>query len=178
MLSGNFAEKTTSTPFRDLLHGANLRHGTDGFTSPPKKGVLRILSLFKNLTASAGFEPANLGTKGQHATPRPPKPLLLKYLIINFMVTPCMKWCRTLFIYQLTHTTLRNVELLKHSKIDKNAPTKPKHVGAFLSILECFNNSTFLTLCASVGNKKCSRYRRFCCGSLKEVGHLEDLGSW
>jgi hypothetical protein len=29
----------------------------------------------KNLTASAGFEPVNLRTKGQHATPRPPKPL-------------------------------------------------------------------------------------------------------
>ena len=42
MLSGNFAEMTTSTPFRDLLHAANLRHGTDGFTSPPKEGVLRI----------------------------------------------------------------------------------------------------------------------------------------
>jgi len=41
----------------------------------------------------------------------------------NFMVTPYVKWCRTLFIYQLTYTTLRNVELLKHSKIDKNAPT-------------------------------------------------------
>ena len=27
----------------------------------------------KNPTASAGFEPANLGTKGQHATPRSPK---------------------------------------------------------------------------------------------------------
>ena len=25
-------------------------------------------------TASARFEPANLGTKGQHTTPRPPKP--------------------------------------------------------------------------------------------------------
>ena len=25
---------------RDLLHTANLRHGTDGFTSPPKEGVL------------------------------------------------------------------------------------------------------------------------------------------
>ena len=24
--------------FRDLLHAANLRHGTDGFTSPPKEG--------------------------------------------------------------------------------------------------------------------------------------------
>jgi len=41
MLSGNFAEMTTSTPFRDLLHAANLRHGTNGFTSPPKEGVLR-----------------------------------------------------------------------------------------------------------------------------------------
>jgi hypothetical protein len=29
----------------------------------------------KNPTASAGFEHTNLGTKGQHATPRPPKPL-------------------------------------------------------------------------------------------------------
>jgi hypothetical protein len=29
----------------------------------------------KNPTASAGFEPATLGTKGQHTTPRPPKPL-------------------------------------------------------------------------------------------------------
>ena len=27
----------------------------------------------KNPTASAGFEAANVGTKGQHATPRPPK---------------------------------------------------------------------------------------------------------
>jgi len=30
----------------------------------------------KNPTASAGFEPANLGTKGQHATPRPSKPII------------------------------------------------------------------------------------------------------
>jgi len=28
----------------DLLHAANLRHGTDGFTSPPKEGVLWIFS--------------------------------------------------------------------------------------------------------------------------------------
>jgi len=38
----------------------------------------------KNPTASAGFEPANLGTKGQHATSRPPKLLRLsldKYLL-------------------------------------------------------------------------------------------------
>jgi hypothetical protein len=61
--------------FSDLLHAANLRHGNHGFTSLPKESVLRIFFAPKNPTASAGFEPANLGTKGQHATPRPPKPL-------------------------------------------------------------------------------------------------------
>ena len=34
-------------PFRDLLRAANLRHGTDGFTSPPKEGVLRIFSFVR-----------------------------------------------------------------------------------------------------------------------------------
>jgi len=29
----------------------------------------------------------------------------------------------TLFYYQLMHTTLKNAELLKHSKLDKNTPT-------------------------------------------------------
>jgi len=43
-MSGNFAEITTSMPFRDLLHAIKLRHGNDGFTSPPKEGVLRIFS--------------------------------------------------------------------------------------------------------------------------------------
>ena len=39
----------------------------------------------RNPTASAGFEPANLGTKGQHGTPRPPKPLslILSHLLFS-----------------------------------------------------------------------------------------------
>ena len=61
--------------FRDLLNASNLRHGTEGFTSPPKEGVLRIFFRPKNQKASAGFKPAKLGTKGQHANPRPPKQL-------------------------------------------------------------------------------------------------------
>ena len=66
--------------FRNLLHAVKLRHWTDGFTSPPKEGVLRIFFRPKNQTASAGCEPANLGTKGQHATSRPPKSLRLGYI--------------------------------------------------------------------------------------------------
>jgi len=47
--------------------------------------VLRIFSPLKNPTASAGFEPANLGTKGQHATPRPPKPLQIDHYEIQIL---------------------------------------------------------------------------------------------
>jgi hypothetical protein len=43
-MSGNFAEMATSTPFRDLLHAIKQGHATDGFTSPPKEGVLRNFS--------------------------------------------------------------------------------------------------------------------------------------
>jgi hypothetical protein len=36
---------TTSTEIvKDFLHAENLRHGTDGFTSSPKEGMLRIFS--------------------------------------------------------------------------------------------------------------------------------------
>jgi hypothetical protein len=34
--------------YRVLLHAANLRHGTDGFTSPPKEGMLWIFSSEKS----------------------------------------------------------------------------------------------------------------------------------
>jgi len=37
--------------------------------------------------SEGGFEPANLGTKGQHATPRPPKPdkkITIALLIVYF----------------------------------------------------------------------------------------------
>jgi hypothetical protein len=34
---------------RVLLHAVNIRHGTDGFTSPPKEGVLWILSPLKSI---------------------------------------------------------------------------------------------------------------------------------
>jgi hypothetical protein len=42
---------------RDLLHIANLRHGTDGFTSPPKEGMLRIFSPLKIRRLRPGLYP-------------------------------------------------------------------------------------------------------------------------
>ena len=43
--------------FTDLSHAANLRHGTDGFTSPPKEGVLRIFYAQKIRRLRPGLNP-------------------------------------------------------------------------------------------------------------------------
>jgi hypothetical protein len=43
--------------FRDLSHAANLRHGTAGFTSPPKESVLGIFSPWKIRRLFPGLNP-------------------------------------------------------------------------------------------------------------------------
>ena len=43
--------------FKDLLHAVNLRYGTNGFTSLPKEGVLRIFSLWKIQRLRLGLNP-------------------------------------------------------------------------------------------------------------------------
>jgi hypothetical protein len=74
--------------FRDLLKALYLRHGTHGFTSLPKEDVLKIFFVQKN--PSVGFETENMGSKGQHASSRPPKPL---YLWLTYKV------CQLLEVY-------------------------------------------------------------------------------
>ena len=60
---GSFACRKSTTWDRGIYFSSEGRRAEDFFA-------------LKNPTASAGFEPASLGTKGQHATPRPPKPIL------------------------------------------------------------------------------------------------------
>ena len=43
--------------FRYLLHAVNLRHGTNGFTSLPKEGLLRIFSPWKIRRLRPGSNP-------------------------------------------------------------------------------------------------------------------------
>jgi hypothetical protein len=86
-MAGKFSLKMLDfhVAFRDLLYAVNLRHGTHSFTYLPEEGVLRIFFFaLENPTASAGFENAKLGSKGQHSTSRPPKTLnffLTKYYL-------------------------------------------------------------------------------------------------
>jgi hypothetical protein len=60
--------------FRDLLHATNLRHGTHGFTSLPKEGVLRIFPPLKIRRLRPGLNPQTWVPEASTLTPRPPKP--------------------------------------------------------------------------------------------------------
>ena len=62
-IQGSFTCRKSTTWGRRLYFPYEGRRAEDFF------------SALKNPRASVGFEPANLGTKGQHATSRPPKPL-------------------------------------------------------------------------------------------------------
>ena len=59
----------------------------------------------KNPTASAGFVPANLGTKGQHATPLTPKPLSAKY----HMKKSDFQWKQSVRAYGLPETAKKRI---------------------------------------------------------------------
>jgi hypothetical protein len=76
--------------FRDFLYTVKLQHRTNGFTFPLKEGP-------KNPTASAGSEPANLGTKVQHATSIPPKSMDMTVDIV-FISSEILilRWCVSL----------------------------------------------------------------------------------
>jgi hypothetical protein len=48
-MAAEFCLRASFHARRVLLNAVNLRHGTDGFTSPPKEVVLRILSPLKSV---------------------------------------------------------------------------------------------------------------------------------
>jgi hypothetical protein len=56
---------------RVLLHAANLRHGTDGFTSPPKEGMLWIFLAQKIWPLRSGLNPRSWVTEASMLTTRP-----------------------------------------------------------------------------------------------------------
>jgi hypothetical protein len=58
-----------------LSHAANLQHGTVGFNSPPKEGMLRIFSPWKIRRFRPGLNPRTWVPEASLLTTRTPKPL-------------------------------------------------------------------------------------------------------
>jgi hypothetical protein len=70
--SGDLSEKWRQFGLRNIFIAVNLRHGTDGFTSPPKEVVLRIFITLKNPSTS-GSNPRTLGPVASTLTTSPPR---------------------------------------------------------------------------------------------------------
>jgi hypothetical protein len=70
--------------FRDLLHAANLRYGTHGFTS------LRIFPPLKIRRLQPGLNPRTWVPEASTLTPRPPKPLVLTHAARMYQLYPLM----------------------------------------------------------------------------------------
>ena len=85
-VSTNFVQKSTSTQFQRSFTCRKATTLDRRFYFPSEGRRAEDFFALKNPTASAGFEPANLGTKGQYATSRPPKPIvdILKFLSMFF----------------------------------------------------------------------------------------------
>jgi hypothetical protein len=61
----------------DLLHAAKLRHGTGGFTTHPKEGMLRIFLARKIRRLQPGLSPRTWVPEASMPTTRPLKPLCI-----------------------------------------------------------------------------------------------------
>jgi hypothetical protein len=59
----------------DILHAVKLQHGTDGFTSPPKEGMMRIFVVRKIRQLQPGANPQTWVPEASMLTTRPLKPL-------------------------------------------------------------------------------------------------------
>ena len=70
--------------FRVLLHAVNL-HGTNGFTSPPKEGVLRIFFARKIRRLRPGLNPRTGVPEASTLTSRPPKGLRANMMILIYL---------------------------------------------------------------------------------------------
>jgi hypothetical protein len=86
---------------RDLFYATNLRHGDRRLYFPSEGRRAEDFYDLKNTKPSAGFEPANLGTKGQHATSRPPKPCVYIYIYIYIYIYMTKYNTKRLFLYKM-----------------------------------------------------------------------------
>ena len=77
----NFAQRPIFSGLR-FFNEPEISESGHQLKVPPGGLVLRMFTSWKNPSTSVGFEPANLGSRGEHVTTRPPKPT------INFSI-----WC-------------------------------------------------------------------------------------
>jgi hypothetical protein len=99
---------TSTVHFRNLLHAANLRHGTHSFTSLRKEGVMRIFPPLQTRRLRLGLNPRTWVPEASTLTPRPPKPLVIDVTVSSNIVCSL----NTLLVWPLVVSHLKSC--LKH----------------------------------------------------------------
>ena len=109
--------------FRDLLHAANLRHGTDGFTSPPKEGVLRIFFALKIRRLRPGSNPRTWVPKASTLLYTIYSTILL-YLVLHFNTQfVSLLWLLTILVNYILGSLMGLLPcILCRRSSHKNAP--------------------------------------------------------
>ena len=94
-MAGNFDRKLQLPRVHFLLHAVNMRHGTNGFTSLPKEGVLRIFSPWKIRRLRPGLNPRTWVPKAS-TLPKPlPISLFDLFLLRNSAIMPIVLRVKT-----------------------------------------------------------------------------------
>jgi hypothetical protein len=97
-----------------------LRHGTHGFTSLSKEGVLRIFPPLKIRRRRPVLNPRTWVPEASKLTPRPPKPLSTpdNYLFQNIpLVLPILNQKSRLLFWNLTFNNMRSLPCAKETSI-------------------------------------------------------------
>ena len=112
-VQGSFTCRKSTTWGRRLYFPSEGRRAEDFFA-------------LKNPAASVGFVPGNLGTKGQHATSRPPKPL--EHNTCLFWFELCLYMCATRFgLYLSSPQEYQYKTLIKEDIIKVKEPLVYSH---------------------------------------------------
>jgi hypothetical protein len=118
---------------RDLLHAVKVQHGTDVFTFFSEGRSAEDFFRSKNPTASAGREPANLGTKAQHATSRATDAVLqwdgnaklrFDFNILNTELNPICHLLALLEAHRIVHVSRIGVNASQSISIYVNDETR------------------------------------------------------
>ena len=172
-MAGNLDRKLRlpSIHFRVLLHAANMRYGTNGFTSLAKEGVLRIFSPWKLKRLRLGLNPRIWIPKAStlHLEPRS------RYLVLDavkyIQLDKSEIYHKTSGVYQIDACNFNNfaykfqqaiILVLYKQQISKHIGTSQIKTYRYVSVAPTRHSAIDIKMSCYSNVLKYTRYQIFC----------------